>query len=98
MSDLEKLYEKKRKYKNFKANIENLIEQLTNAINELKIPEENIEYVFSINEESADNKKINYIRNELIKERNFLKNTVLQKIISTYSNIKDSIVSMENNN
>lgn len=94
MDDLSVMLSNKRKYKNLKSNINLIIGELNNAIENLEIPSNKINNLYSIDSTSADNGKINSVRQDLIDRRNYLKNIVLVQINKEIRELNQNIESM----
>lgn len=94
MDDLSVMLSNKRKYKNLKSNINLIIGELNNAIENLEIPSNKINNLYSIDSTSVDNGKINSVRQDLIDRRNYLKNIVLVQINKEIRELNQNIESM----
>lgn len=77
---MDDLISKRRKYKNLRDNIKNIIGYLNNAIENLDTPSDKIASYYTIDSISIDKNKLSTARESLINRRNYLENTVLEKI------------------
>lgn len=93
MDNVDDLLSKKRKYKNLKTNIKTIIEKLESTIENLETPANKIKGLYNIDSISIDEGKLNFVRQNLIDRKNYLKNTILNSINKKINEIEDSIES-----
>lgn len=94
MTDLSLILKDKRNYKNLKSNIKTIINYLNNAIENLDVPSSRINSYYSVDSVGIDRGKINLVKQELIKKRNYLKNIVLVELNKELQEIEDNIEGM----
>ena len=70
----------KSKYKDMREKVKTIIRHLENSSGHLKTAKVELKHYFKIDGSSADNNKINEIKNENDQIKNYLKNTVLPEI------------------
>lgn len=95
MDDLSVMLSNRRKYRNLRANINLIINELNKAIENLEIPSSKISSLYNIDSISIDEGKINSVRQDLINRRNYLKNIVLVQINREINELNQNIESME---
>lgn len=95
MDELSVMLNDKRNYKNLKINIEYIIKNLNSCIENLEVPCSRTKSLYNINSISADNDKLNIVKQNLINRRNYLKNVILVEINKELNEISDSIESVD---
>lgn len=91
MASLSDLYSDLRRYRSLSSSVSQVISNLTNSINNLEPASSNIASYYSIDEMSADLKKVISVRNELIQKKNLLSGPVMSAIESKISRIQTDI-------
>lgn len=89
MSTLSDLYSKKRKYKNLKSDITDIIGYIEKTINSIGEAPTSISNCYFVDEEKADKGKISSIKQKLQEQKKLLSNTI-------YPAIKEKIRKIEN--
>lgn len=91
MASLSDLYSDLRRYRSLSSSVSQVISNLTNSINNLEPASSNIASYYSIDEMSADLKRVISVRNELIQKKNLLSGPVMSAIESKISRIQTDI-------
>lgn len=91
MASLSELYSDLRRYRNLSSSVSQVISNLANSINSLEPASSNIASYYSIDEASADLRKITLVRNELVQKKNLLSSSVMSAIESKISRIQSDI-------
>lgn len=89
--DINELIEKRRRYRNFRDRMYTLIDYLESAIANLDTPSSKIDDYYNIDSTSIDNGNLTIIRERLIDKKNFLKNTVMNKILNDIRELDNEI-------
>lgn len=89
--DINELIEKRRKYRNFRDRMYSLIDYLEAAITNLDTPSSKIDDYYNIDSTSIDDGKLSNVRENLINKTNFLKNTVMNRILSDINELDNEI-------
>lgn len=95
MSTLSDLYSKKRKYKNLKESIENIINYLEISINNIENVSSRINSCYQIDGEKADKGKLSELNSELQEKKNGLKNTIYPAINNKIYELENQIIEEE---
>lgn len=91
MASLSQLYSDLRRYRNLSSSVSQVVSNLTNSINNLEPASSNIASYYSVDEMSADLKKVASVRGELIQKKSFLSGPVMSAIESKISRIQSDI-------
>ena len=95
MSDIESLYDDKRKYTNLRDKVINTMSQLKKAIDKINLVDDNVVYAYSINESSADFGKLKTIKNEIQSIYDNLDDNVLPSIKRKINQFENDIEAAE---
>lgn len=91
MASLSQLYSDLRRYRNLSGSVSQVISNLANSISNLEPASSNIASYYSVDELSADLKKVVLVKNELTQKKNFLAGTIMSAIESKISRIQSDI-------